>query len=234
MTAHKLHVFARIPLCTCFDAKFVSFANMSSENCYNCHQNVGHEMKKCFVCYHALYCSEACRIQHWNKHERNCVVSRSSLHDMFDACRMQMFPIPSAACDYGFDNMDLFHKNLVSREGFSAKIILLGLYQLICEDINKSEERGDGGFTWNSIGASKTMIVEAYENNALDEFIHRYISSVIEKVGKARIPPICSIWLQNKLVIGPTRLLLSETVSLTGQQIANMRNEISLKYYGPQ
>ena len=76
------------------------------------------------------------------------------------------------------------------------------------------------------------MILEAYENNALDDFIHKYINSVITRIGADGTPGYCKIWLQNKLVIGPTRLLLSDEVGLTRQQEVNMRNEIFQRYYG--
>lgn len=70
------------------------------------------------------------------------------------------------------------------------------------------------------------MILEAYERNALDEFLHKYINSVLARVGDRSTPRYCIAWLQNKLVIGPTRLLLSEEVNLMGTQIKRMRNEI--------
>lgn len=146
---------------------------------------------------------------------------------------MDVFPIPSVRCDYGFDNIEFYHGDVVSPEGLSAETILLGLYQVIWKDIGNDEYDGGAHYpVLNSIGASKRMILEAYERNALDEFLHRYINSVIARFGDSRTPPYCIAWLQNKLVIGPTRLLPSEEVSLSGAQIARMRNEIFQKYYG--
>ena len=133
---------------------------------------------------------------------------------------MDVFPIPSVRCDYGFDNMQLFHGDVMTPEGLSAETILLGLYQVIWKDIGNDEY--DGGALYpvlNSIGASKRMILEAYESNALDEFLHKYINSVLARVGDRGTPHYCIAWLQNKLVIGPTRLLLSDEVVLTGAQI---------------
>lgn len=94
----------------------------------------------------------------------------------------------------------------------------------------------DGGAHYpvlNSIGASKEM--EAHERNALDEFLHKYINSVLARVGDRVTPRYCIVWLQNKLVIagiGLTRLLLSKEVSLTGAQIKRMVNEIHQRFYG--
>ncbi len=198
-------------------------------SCYNCHENGS---RRCTACLHVTYCSKACQAKHWSKHKPNCIPSQSSLHDLFDACRMDVFPIPSVRCDYGFDNMQLFHGDLISPEGMSAETILLGLYQVIWKDIGNDEY--DGGAYYpvlNTIGASKRMILEAYERNALDEFLHRYINSILARFPSCT-PGYCKIWLQNKLVIGPTRLLLSDEVGLTHAQVVRMRNEIYQKYYG--
>ncbi|KAJ7333854.1 hypothetical protein OS493_015946 [Desmophyllum pertusum] len=199
--------------------------------CWNCHQEVN--VRRCTGCLEAAYCSTNCQRQHWSKHKGNCIPQNLSLHSLFEACRMDVFPTPPVRCDYGFDNMQLYHGDLVSPEGLSAETILLGLYQVIWKDIGNDEF--DGGALYpvlNSIGATKKMILEAYENNALDDFIHKYINSVITRIGADGTPGYCKIWLQNKLVIGPTRLLLSDEVGLTRQQEVNMRNEIFQRYYG--
>lgn len=121
----------------------------------------------------------------------------------------------------------------MSPEGLSAETILLGLYQVIWKDIGNDEYDGGADYpVLNSIGASKRMILEAYERNALDEFLHKYINSVLARFGSSGTPAYCIAWLQNKLVIGPTRLLVSDDVSLKGAQIRSMRNEIYQRYYG--
>lgn len=121
----------------------------------------------------------------------------------------------------------------MSPEGLSAETILLGLYQVIWKDIGNDEYDGGADYpVLNSIGASKRMILEAYERNALDEFLHKYINSVLARFGSSGTPGYCIAWLQNKLIIGPTRLLVSDDVSLKGAQIRSMRNEIYQRYYG--
>lgn len=199
-------------------------------SCYNCHQNGA---RRCTRCLHVTYCSRECQTQHWSRHRENCIPSQFSLSALFDACRMDVFPIPAVRCDYGFDNMQLFHGDVMTPKGLSAETILLGLYQVIWKDIGNDEYDGGAHYpVLNSIGASKRMILEAYERNALDEFLHKYINSVLARVGERGTPHYCIAWLQNKLVIGPTRLLLSDEVGLTGAQIKRMRNEIHQRYYG--
>ena len=211
----------------CDTFAFLAVVKMS---CYNCHQNGA---RRCTRCLHVTYCSRECQTQHWSRHRENCIPSQFSLSALFDACRMDVFPIPCVKCDYGFDNMQLFHGDVMTPEGLSAETILLGLYQVIWKDIGNDEYDGGAHYpVLNSIGASKRMILKAYERNALDEFLHKYINSVLARVGERGTSHYCIAWLQNKLVIGPTRLLLSDEVGLTGAQIKRMRNEIHQRYYG--
>lgn len=188
--------------------------------CFNCHQHQNVTLRRCTGCLHVSYCS---------KHRPNCIPPHSSLHELFKACQMDVFPVGVAARDYGLQNMRLFHGNFVSPDGYSAETILLGLYQVIWKDIGNDEF--DGGAPYpvlNSIGTSKRMIAEAFENNALDDFLHRYINNIFDRFG-SRIAPYGTMWLQNRLIIGPTRP--TQTVVLT-RQVVDMRNEISRKYYG--
>ena len=168
------------------------------------------------------------------RHKPHCIPPQSSLHELLHACFLDVFPSPSTARDYGFDSMSLYYGNVVlSKSGCTAEIILLGLYQMIKRDIGNDEMPSYDNPVLNSIGASKKMLLEAYETNALDEFLHRYISSVIEHYGE-HLPPdnYCFLWLRNRLVIGPTRLSpSSESVQLTQEQVVQMRNDIYHKYY---
>ena len=198
-------------------------SNFVSEFCYSCGKNG--ELQRCAGCRHAFCCSRTCQRKHWKKHKPNCIHPLSSLHDLVDACRMDTLPIPSVRCDYGFDNMCDYHGNIPSAES-----ILLGVYQVIMRDIYHLEMANTADSVLSSFGPSKRMIVEAYERNALDEFLHRFIKDVIDRHG-SRSPCYCFEWLQNKMVIGPTRLLLSDEVGLTLRQRAAMRNEIYHKYY---
>ena len=134
-------------------------------------------------------------------------------------------PHPAVRCDYGFDNMCDYHRNVPS-----AETTLLGVYQLIVRDILHLEQGGSKDVTLSSIGVSREMFLEAYESNALDDFVQRFIRSVLDRNGK-QSSRYCMEWLQQKLVIGPTRRLVSEEVALTGHQILRMRNEIYRKYY---
>ncbi|KAJ7336071.1 hypothetical protein OS493_013449 [Desmophyllum pertusum] len=204
------------------------------DSCYVCDKKG--DVKRCSGCQHAYYCSRTCQRQHWRRHKPHCIPPQSSLHELLHACFMDVFPSASAALDYGFESMSLYHGDLVlpdQRQLLSPEHVLLGLYQMINRDINLDELPSCGTVpVANSIGASKKMLLEAYEKNALDDFLHRYINSVIEHSGEY-LPPenYCFLWLRNRLVIGPTRLLLSESVYLTQEQVVQMRNDISRRYY---
>ena len=153
---------------------------------------------------------------------------------------MDLFPSAPVAHDYGFDNVKLYHGDSVlpgDSRGLTPKHVLLGLYQFITRDICQDELPNAGAFlsltpVYNSIGASKKMMLEAFEKNSLDEFLHRYISNVIERVGD-HLTPNCYIflWTRHRLVIGPTRMSLSKSVELTRWQVVQMRKDIYQRYY---
>ena len=88
------------------------------------------------------------------------------------------------------------------------------------------ETPGESRLVFSSIGASKKMIVEAMENNKLDDFIHLYIKNVFSRHGP-NSPQYCFGWIWNRMVIGPTR-----TGGLTRQQTQEMRRTIYHKHYG--
>ena len=138
--------------------------------------------------------------------------------------------VPSARCDYGFDNLRMYHRNVPA----DVESILLGIYQAIRWDILQSEY-GDPTEALlypllNDFGASKQMILEAYESNSLDAFIQRFVRNALQRRGDA-CPRYFSDWLHYRLIIGPTRLLLSEEEVLSARDIARMREEIYRTYY---
>ena len=47
--------------------------------------------------------------RHWKKHKPNCIPPDSSLHELFDACAVDLWPSAPAALDYGFVNVELYH-----------------------------------------------------------------------------------------------------------------------------
>ena len=181
-------------------------------------------MQRCAGFRNAFYCSRTCQRKHWKKHKPNCITPLSSLHDLFEACRMDVMPIPVVRCDYGFDNVCVHHGNVPSVES-----ILLGVYEAIVRDIYNLELAEETALIFSSFRPSKRMVLEAYERNALVEFIQRFVRDVVDRHGD-QSPGYCIQWLQNKLVVGPTRLLLSDEVGITPQQEAKMRNEIYHKY----
>ena len=206
------------------------------DNTYICNEEG--EMKMCGACRHTFYCSKACQKQHWRKHKPNCIPQQSSLHELFKACGQDLLPDPPAAADYGFDNMRLYHGNVLwGRSGIRAEQILLGLFQTIRREVSFSEDNGMASRVINSIGVSKKMILKAYENNSLDEFVHRFINNIFEQYKDrsfelANFYPdfylqYCQGWLENRLVIGPTRLQ-----GLTRDEEVKMRTDIYHRYYG--
>ena len=199
-------------------------------SCFNCRQRVEVNAKVHCSCLQVFYCSTNCESQHRQRHSPNCIPSTSSLHALFDACFKDVFPTPCVDCDYGFSNLRKFHRNVRIRDGVNAETILLGLYKVIWRDVGCREFPEDEHYILNSIGASKWMILEAYEGNALDEFIQRYVRNVIDRLGSAS-PQCCRDWIENKLVIGPTRWGLSEEEWLTGKQIVAMRADVHQRYY---
>ena len=136
----------------------------------------------------------------------------------------------SARCDYGFDNLRMYHRNVPA----DVESILLGIYQAIRRDILQLEY-GDPTEALlypllNDFGASKQMILVAYESNSLDAFIQRFVRNALQRRGDA-CPRYFSDWLHYRLIIGPTRLLLSEKEVLSARDIARMRDEIYRTYY---
>lgn len=118
-------------------------------------------------------------------------------------------------------------------DGMTAEHLLLGLYQIITKDIGNDHRPSYGIHVHNSIGASKKMMLEAFEKNALDEFLHRYISSVVDRYGDQLGPNnYCFQWLRYKLVIGLTRLSPGDSVQLTKEQVEQMRSDIYSRFYG--
>ena len=96
--------------------------------CYFCGER--RETKRCAACHHAHYCSKTCQKRHWKKHKPNCIQPDSSLHELFDACAMDLFPSARAAHDYGFDNVKLYHGDSVlpgDSRGLTPEHVLLGL-----------------------------------------------------------------------------------------------------------
>ena len=197
--------------------------------CYNCQKES--ELKRCSKCKQASYCSVECQSQHWPKHKPNCIPSDSSLHHLFTACSLDLFPDRPTSFDYGFDNVAKYHKGFLTPDRYTAGQILLGLYQCIRRDVCALERPHEPGKILNKFGASKKMMVKAYESNGLDEFLHRYIKNVIQNYG-TQSPSYCLIWAHNKLIIGPTRVILSNSKWLTEEKIMEIRNEFLLKHYG--
>ena len=139
-------------------------------------------------------------------------------------------PVPLARCGYDFDNLRMYHRNVPA----DVESILIGIYQAIRRDILQSEY-GDPTEALlypllNDFGASKQMILEAYESNSLDAFIQRFVRNALQRRGDA-CPRYFSDWLHYRLIIGPTRLLLSEEEVLPARDIARMREEIYRTYY---
>ena len=192
-------------------------------------------MKRCAACKHAFYCSKACQKQHWKKHKPNCIDARSSLHNLFKACRQDLWPALPAMLDYGFLNMQKYYgSELLGQLNLTADQILLGLFQQMTREIG-CLEYGDTQNVSCSIDITKKMLLAACEGNALDEFLHRYISNVFElSEGKDRKTywGYGHAWLDNKLVIGPTRPLMPTGVlNNTEEEELRMRNEIYRRYY---
>lgn len=202
------------------------------QSCYFCDKKG--DMKRCAGCQHAFYCGRSCQRGHWRRHKPNCIPPNSSLHELVKACVLDVWPSPPAAVDYGFFNLRQYHGNVLFPDGTTAEHVLLGLYEMIMRELSNNHRPTPGAFIASSIGASKKMMLEAYEKNALDELIQRFIKNVYDNCGDHLRSEgnYCTLWLQNKLVIGPTRLLLSDSVCLTQDQILQMRNDIHQTYYG--
>ena len=175
-------------------------------------------MKRCAGCQHAFYCSKTCQRGHWRRHKPNCIPPDSSLHELSSACWSDLFPSPPVARDYGFDNLRLYHGDVLLPNGLTAEHILLG----------GNIHLPSGGQILSSIGVSMKMMLEAYENNTLDDFIQYFIKSVYDGCGESlNEGNYCSRWLQNKLIIGPTRI-----GPITREKMLQIRSDIYQKYYG--
>ena len=189
------------------------------------------EWNRCAGCQQAYYCSKECQTSRWKKHKPNCYPPGSSIQRLFKACFDDLLPVPpTVAREYGFDNMRLYHGDVLwgaSSTPLSAEQILLSLFQMIRGDVCLEEQVV--GRPRSSIRPSMKMIVEAYENNSLDDFIHRFIRNVLGRYGSAgpQFCQYCLAWVWNRLVIGPTR-----TEGLTQEQVQRMRKQIYHKYYG--
>ena len=200
-----------------------------SHGCDNCLKEG--EWKRCSGCQQAFYCSKKCQTSHWKKHKANCFPPGSSIRQLFQACIDDLLPVrPTVGREYGFDNMRLYHGDVLWGESsppfqLSAEQILLGVLRMIQTDVFLEEEVG--ARPCSSISPTMKMIVEAYENNSLDDFIHRFIRNVLGRYRSANPQFYCLGWVWNRLVIGPTR-----TEGLTQEQVQRMRKRIYHKYYG--
>ena len=198
-------------------------------SCYNCDKEM-ETTKQCANCQHAVYCSKDCQKKHWSKHKPNCIRSDHSIHGLFRLCFEDLLPVSGStvARDYGFDNVRENHEDVLwgtSSTPAMAENILLALYKCIKRDVC-CLEMGESHLVFSSIGASRKMIVEALENNKLDDLIHLFIKNVFSRHGPGS-PQYCVGWIWNRMVIGPTR-----TEGLTRHQIQEMRRKIYHKHYG--
>ena len=198
-------------------------------SCYNCDKEM-ETTKQCANCQHAVYCSKDCQKKHWSKHKPNCIRSDHSIRGLFRLCFEDLLPVSGStvARDYGFDNVRENHEDVLwgtSSTPAMAENILLALYKCIKRDVC-CLEMGESHLVFSSIGASRKMIVEALENNKLDDLIHLFIKNVFSRHGPGS-PQYCVGWIWNRMVIGPTR-----TEGLTRQQIQEMRRKIYHKHYG--
>ena len=144
-----------------------NFAQMS-HGCDNCMKEG--EWKRCSGCQQAFYCSKKCQTSHWKKHKPNCFPPGSSIRQLFQACIDDLLPVPpTVGREYGFDNMRLYHGDVLWGESsppfqLSAEQILLGVLRMIQTDVFLEEEVG--ARPCSSISPTMKMIVEAYENNS--------------------------------------------------------------------
>ena len=179
-------------------------------SCRNITCNNEGAMKRCAACKQVCYCSKDWQKKHWKKHKPNCIDARWSLYNLFEACLQNVFPALPTMVDYGFVNIQKYYGHeLLGQSNRTPDQILLGLFQIITRDIECLED-GETRHVFSSTDISKKKLLVAYEGNALDDFIYRYISNVFELFeGKDRETfwGYGHAWLENKLVIGPTRPL---------------------------
>ena len=173
-------------------------------SCYNCDKEM-ETTKQCANCQHAAYCSKDCQKKHWSKHKPNCIRSDHSIHGLFRLCFEDLLPVSGStiARDYGFDNVRENHGDVlwgISSTPAMAENILLALYKCIKSDVC-CLEMGESHLVFSSIGASRKMIVEALENNKLDDLIHLFIKNVFSRHGPGS-PHYCFGWIWNRMVIG--------------------------------
>ena len=168
--------------------------------------------KQCANCKDAVYCSKDCQKKHWSKHKPNCIRSDHSIHGLFRLCFEDLLPVSGStiARDYGFDNVRENHGDVlwgISSTPAMAENILLALYKCIKSDVC-CLEMGESHLVFSSIGASRKMIVEALENNKLDDLIHLFIKNVFSRHGPGSAQ-YCFGWIWIVWWLAPLELRVS-------------------------
>lgn len=217
--------------CQPLSCKTISFLYenlaMSCFNCINEHESV----KTCSRCKINTYCSVRCQTAHWRRHKPNCLPSDAAVHQLFKACRQDLFPATTDPIwwQFGFANVSQYHKSVVSKEGLDALQILLGLYQAIRIDVSLAEDGYAGQPPRNTMGMSKKMLQKAYETNTLDDLLHHFISNSTSNYGN-NVAKYLFWWREYKLMIGPTRPTTGDKKEW--QKVKKeMREKIYTKYY---
>ena len=199
-------------------------------SCFGC-MSEPDSVKRCSRCKINTYCSVRCQTAHWRRHKPNCLPSDSAVHQLFHFCALDIFP-PSTDpiwWQFGFASISQYHGDVISREGYTALQILLGLYQAIRIDVSLAEDGYALQPPRNTMGMSKKMLQKAYKTNTLDDLLHHYISNSISSYGD-KIAKYLVWWCQNKLIIGPTKPTSSNKEEW--QKIKEeTRKNIYTKYY---
>ena len=200
--------------------------------CFNCERDNGNE-KTCSRCKINKYCSVQCQTMHWPRHKVNCLPSDSAVHKLFTACAMDLFPATTDPIwwQFGFASVSKHHGDVMSREGYTALQILLGLYQAIRIDIMLTEDTSSlSTVPRNTMDICKKMLQKAYKTNTLDDLLHHFISNSISNYGN-RVAMYLFWWRENKLIIGPTEPITENEEEWLKLQ-EEMRKNIYTKYYG--
>ncbi|CAB3980340.1 Hypothetical predicted protein [Paramuricea clavata] len=199
-------------------------------SCFRCTKE-DESVKRCSRCKINTYCSVGCQTAHWRRHKPNCLPADSEVHQLFHICYEDLFPASTNPIwwQFGFANISEYHGNVISREGYTALQILLGLYQAIRIDVSFAEDPSLLQSPGNTMGMSKKMLQKAYKANGLDDLLQRYISNSISSYGD-RVAKYLFMWRQNKLIIGPTRPTSSNMVEWHKIKEESRRN-IFVKYY---